>query len=170
MSERRKQIVRVLLGVLFSPLIGLLGGLVVFNLRHPDAVGWLGGQFSRFSASVMYLEYFAVWAYPGMIVLGIPTYLWFESQKWRSTWHYCLAGLIGGVLVIALRVNILSLCRPMRISLPLRARLLPYGFLHPGIVGLLIGISFWLITVYRHNNRIERTPDSAPAARGDAHA
>lgn len=167
MSEKRIQIVRTLLGVLFSPVIGLLAGLVVLHLRHPEGFGWLDGPISRPSASIMYLCMSAIWAYPGIIVLGIPAHIWFQKRNWNSLWQYSLAGFIGGIMIIALVTNVMSLRRPM--SLPLRVRLFPFGVLHPGVVGIVIGLTFWLIVVWRgrHNQRMNSISHSAPYSTPD---
>ena len=152
MSEKRKQVFRVVLGVLFSPLIGLLAGLVVLHLRHPEGFGWLDDPVPRPLASLVYLCMFAIWAYPGMIILGIPTHIWFEKRNWTSTWQYCLAGLVGGILTIALVINAMLSGRPM--SLADRLRLIPFGVLHPSVVGLVTGLAFWMIAVRRRHNRV----------------
>ena len=151
MSEKRTQIIRAVLGVMFSPLIGLLAGLVVLHLRHPEGFGWLDCTISRPSASIMYLYMSAIWAWPGMLVLGIPAHIWFRKRNWISAWQYCLAGLVGGILTMALVTNIMSLRRPM--SLPLWVRLFPFGVFHPAMVGLVVGLAFWMLVVWERHSK-----------------
>lgn len=139
------------LGVLFSPLLGLIVGLVVLHLRHPEGFSWLDSRISRPSASLIYLGTFVLWAYAGMVLLGIPTYICFQRQNWKSAWHYGLAGFSGGILTVILVMNLIFL-RPITTS-DLQFRLFPYGILQPGVVGITTGLAFWIITVWKRHNK-----------------
>jgi hypothetical protein len=152
MSKKRIQIIRLMLGLLFGPLIGLLAGVAVLHLRHPEGFGWLDGPISRPLASIMYLYMFAILAYPAMLLLGIPAYIWFRKRNWNSAWHYCLAGFFGCLFSLMAITNVSRLLRAT--SMPMRIRLFPFGVFHPGLVGIVIGLAFWMITIWRRHNKI----------------
>ncbi len=147
---------RVLIAFLVAPLcVPITLMPVFFFLVNPTAPSW-----AVFESIVS-----MVFAYGGMAVFGLPTYLLLRSRDITKRWVAIAAGFAYGVLTMMVFLVFFELA--FSYSHEVSAALLreviadprkwPVGFVLPGLLGAMVGITFW---------RISR-PDRAPSASGD---
>ena len=55
--------------------------------------------FVKPSEGVWALKFTAMFAYPAMIVVGMPLHLLFQRRGWTSAWPYLITGMLTGALV-----------------------------------------------------------------------
>jgi hypothetical protein len=77
---------RLALGLALAPLAPGLLVLALSLLGKPSEGIWA-------------LKLIAMFAYPAMIVLGLPLHLLFQRSGWTSVWPYLIAGTIAGAVV-----------------------------------------------------------------------
>lgn len=77
---------RLVLGLALAPLVPGLLMLVLSLLGNPDEGMWS-------------LKLIAMFAYPAMIVVGLPLHLLFQWKGWTSAWPYLIAGTLTGEVV-----------------------------------------------------------------------
>ncbi len=147
---------RVLIAFLVAPLcVPITLMPVIFFLAHPTAPSW-----AAFESIVS-----MVFAYGGMVVFGVPTYLLLRSREITARWVAIAVGFAYGVLTMMIFLVLFGLSLGHSIeesAVMLREQITDprkwaAGFMLPGLLGAAVGIIFW---------RISR-PDRAPLASGD---
>jgi hypothetical protein len=101
------------------------------------------------AAFVFALELSVVISYLGILVLGLPIYLYLRAYRWWSFWIAPIVGFVaGGVMWVAFSVMfVLSLGEGMfGVQLALTDKNMLKGCIWPGgVAGACVGILFWLI-------------------------
>ena len=92
---------------------------------------------------------------PVTIVIGVPLFLLFRRRNWLQWWHFLVGGSVVGIAC----------------SLPILPRVGAWEFvavfaLSFAIIGLLHGIGFWLLAVWRNPGLTSRSKTDAPPAGG----
>lgn len=77
---------RLVLGLALAPLAPGLLMLALSLLGTPGEGMWA-------------LKLIAIFAYPAMIVVGLPLHLLFQRKGWISLWPYLIAGTLTGAAV-----------------------------------------------------------------------
>lgn len=77
---------RVLIGLVLAPLAPGLFVLALSLLGNAGEGRWA-------------LELITMFAYPAMIVIGLPIHLLFQRIGWTSVWPYLIAGAFAGAVV-----------------------------------------------------------------------
>jgi len=77
---------RLLLGLALAPLAPGLLMLILSLLGTPGEGLWA-------------LKLIVMFAYPVMIVVGLPLHLLFQRKGWTSVWPYLIAGALTGAVV-----------------------------------------------------------------------
>ena len=149
-------VMRVLIAFLVAPLCVPIALMPLFFLFvHPTAPSW-----AVFESVVS-----MVFAYGGMVVFGLPTYLLLRPRDMTKRWVTVAAGFVYGVLTMMIFLVLFDLAfsyshevsaAPLR-ELIADPRQWPVGFVLPGILGAMVGITF---------RRIAR-PHRAPLASSD---
>lgn len=76
----------------------LVVGLVVAPVM-PGLLMLVLSLFVKPSEGVWALKFTAMFAYPAMIVVGMPLHLLFQRRGWTSAWSYLITGMLTGALV-----------------------------------------------------------------------
>jgi len=127
---------RIVLGFIFAPIAsGLLQGALMGNLGAP--------------------LFALLFAYPFSIVLGVPTFIFFQKNGWLKLWQVLLAGttlaIMGGYIFSIIVGNdghsIQSIIQ---------------GLGAFGLHGLVVSLSFWVIAIkqFSSNKSFKPTPKS----------
>ncbi|PNS09107.1 hypothetical protein [Solilutibacter silvestris] len=77
---------RLLIGLLLAPLVPGLLMLAISLFGNPSEGLWS-------------LKLIAMFAYPAMLVVGLPLHLLFQRLGWNNVWPYLLSGAIAGIVV-----------------------------------------------------------------------
>jgi hypothetical protein len=94
-----------------------------------------------------------IFAYGGMVVFGVPTYLLLRSRNIAALWVALAAGFAYGALTMQVFLVLLGLSLGASIQesvagLPKLIRhpeQWPVGFMLPGVLGGMVSLTFWLI-------------------------
>ena len=81
---------RTLLALLLSPAI-LPVAVVVFAVHEGLRLG----------ESVAVAAVYAAFTYSGTVVVGVPAHVMLVRWGLTSIWHYAVAGVLGGILILA---------------------------------------------------------------------
>jgi hypothetical protein len=146
---------KTILAFLLAPLVTLL-----LALLSPPLLGF-------FAAVTLF------YAYPAMVLVGIPSYLYFRRRGWLKLWQVAGAGVIVGFAIptlIVLTFGLDTLRNQMR-SNPNPHTHLAVALALPllGVtIGAAVSVTFWLIAVAPRsrairastppNKSLERTP------------
>lgn len=76
----------LVMGLALAPLVPGLLMLALSLLGNPSEGIWA-------------LKLIAMFAYPAMIVVGLPLHLLFQRNGWTSVWPYLIAGTLTGAVV-----------------------------------------------------------------------
>jgi len=77
---------RLVLGLALAPLVPGLLMLALSLLGNPSEGIWA-------------LKLIVMFAYPAMIVVGLPLHLLFQRMGWTNAWPYLIAGTLTGAVV-----------------------------------------------------------------------
>jgi hypothetical protein len=140
------QVLRFSLGFLFAPAVGLSAFGVLW------CVGYPAQSFTYCTPGTLAIVGVgALFAYPAAIFLGIPVFMVFYKRRWLKLWHVVVATtLIGAVSTVPL----LFLAGKGPI---VALKYLPIS----SAVGLVSGVTFWLVAIFRNRAL-------TPGSRGDA--
>jgi hypothetical protein len=141
------QLLRVTLGFLFAPAIGLEVLGLLFCANHPTQ------SFAYcVSGTVMIVGIGGLVAYPAALVLGIPFFALCRKRQWLRLWQVAL----GSTLVGALSTFVFSFVNLKGLTVALEYIPLFCG------VGFVSGIAFWLIAVFRNRALTAGSRGDAP--------
>ncbi|KLD73918.1 hypothetical protein FZ025_00655 [Xanthomonas hyacinthi] len=126
---------RVLIGLVLAPLAPGLLMLALSLLGNAGKGLWA-------------LKLIAMFAYPAMIVLGLPIHLLFQRIGWTSVWPYSIAGAFVGAVVTHFVFPTLNAGQASASSIAIAAI--------SAVFGAIAAATFWLVV--RPNN--QRAGDS----------
>jgi len=143
------QLLRVTLGFLFAPAIGLEVLALLLCANHPTQ------SFTYcLPGTVMIVGLGGLVAYPAAMVLGIPLFVLCRKRQWLRLWQVAL----GSTLVGAFSTVPFSLLNLKGLTVSLEYIPLFCG------VGFVAGIAFWLIAVFRNRALTAGSRGDAPQA------
>jgi hypothetical protein len=133
---------RIIIGFIVTPIvfsvafaIGEYLFVMVYSEHELTLIEWLLGG----------ILLAAPFSYIVMLVVGVPAFFIFRKFGWLRLWIVALTGAITSAMigVFLFRTTLLSL--------------------HSVICGLLAGVIFWIIALWKPNNRL--LPDAQKGAR-----
>jgi hypothetical protein len=130
---------RIIIGFLLAPITGPLF-IAVF--------GYLFGGLQEKYFLGFFLN-IAIYSYLISFVVGIPAFLLFKSTNMKSVLSFILGGGIIALIPFVFLLNMSS--KPFML------------FLFCISVGIINGVSFWLMAIYKSNNTLKQTPQSGAA-------
>lgn len=143
---------RTMMGFFISPLLGMIAGAIVLFFQHPEGFSWLDGRISRFQGATTYVMIFGLYAYIGMLTIGLPLHWLLRRLRFQPVWLYFLLGPVAALLFVMGLTIVLNLPSFKFVFIPFL-----FGLMHPTIVGAVTFTAFWFIAVRRHKHVQETT-------------
>lgn len=144
-KTENRSVARTVAAFFISPLLGMIASAIVVFIQHPEGFGWLDGRISRLQGAITYVMIFGVYAYLGMLILGLPLHWLLRRLRLQQVWWYLLLGPIVAllfVMIVAVANNLRFLYGGSLTFIPFQ-----FGIMHPAIVGAVAFTVFWYIGV-----------------------
>ncbi len=141
------QLLRVSFGFLLAPAIGLAVPGVLLCAGHPTQ------SFTYCLPGVgLIVGVGALIAYPAAVLLGIPAFLICRRHGWLRFWQVAVAATLVGILssggiLLTTDSGIISVTQYVPLS---------------GAVGLVSGVAFWAMVLFRNRALTPGSRDDAP--------
>jgi ABC-type Fe3+ transport system permease subunit len=148
LKPERRNVGRTVVAFFLTPLLGMIASAIVVFIQHPEGFGWLDGRIPRLQGAITYVMIFGVYAYLGMLMMGLPLHWLLRRFRLQRVWLYLFLGPVAALLFIMAVAVVINL----RFQSGGRFVFIPFlfGILHPVIIGAVTFTAFWYIAVRSH--------------------
>lgn len=133
---------RLVAGFVFAPAIGVM--VLMLALIANSAIAPVGNENFAFLGAFGLITISV--AYSATFIIGLPLFILFYVRRWFRPWQIAAGGFLVGVLIALLPGTGIA-----------------FGLMFCA-VGLVTGVAFWLIVIYRNRALTTSSRTDAPQA------